>query len=219
MTGEGRSAIAPEHWLPVHEALMQGLVHACNNRVAALSGIAQLHDAQLSTSDEGMQQLTGEVERLRQLMGMFRLATTPRGRRREPARMGEALRAAAALLAYHLEARQFQYTAPEDSPDVEPVLLFTGDAVRFAVLAYLAAASGAGKGGGVTASVARVLDETLVTISAPGGDAALHARPEFVALAAAAEREGGSLRSTAGPEGSVLLILALPGLQKATARG
>ena len=219
MSATGRSAIAAEHWLPVYTAMVQGLVHACNNRVAALSGITQLYEAQLSTSDEGMQQLSGEVERLRQLMQMFRLATASGGARREPARMGEALRSAAALMAYHLEARQAQFTAPEDSPDVEPVLLLTGDPLRFALLAYLAAAAGAGKGGGVTASVARVLDETLVTITAPGREADLRARAEFVALEQAAEREGGSLRSAPGPEGSVLLLLALPGLQKATARG
>lgn len=219
MNGEGRSAIAPTQWLPVHEALVQGLVHACNNRVAALSGIAQLYEAELSTSDEGMQQLGGEVERLRQLMGLFRSVASAVGTRREPARMGEALRAAAALLSHHLEARQAQYTAPEDTPDVEPVYLVLGDPLRFAVLAYLAAGLGAGKGGGVTASVARVLDETLVTITAPGLESALRERPEYRALAEAAEREGGSLRSASGPEGSVLLMLALPGLQKATARG
>lgn len=215
----GRSAVAPEQWLPVYEALMQGLVHACNNRVAALSGITQLHEAQLSTSDEGMQQLAGEVERFRQLMGMFRMATSPRGTRREPARMGEALRGAVSLLTYHLDARQAQFTAPEDAPDVEPVYLLTGDALRFSLLAYLAAAAGAGKGGGVTAAVARVADETVVTVTAPGQEAELRARPEYAALADAAAREGGSLRSTSGPEGSVLLMLSLPGLQKATARG
>lgn len=214
----GRSAVAPEQWLPVYEALMQGLVHACNNRVAALSGITQLHEAQLSTSDEGMQQLVGEVERFRQLMVMFRSATSPRGTRREPARMGEALRTAVSLLAYHLDARRAQFTAPEDPPDVEPVYLLSGDALRLSLLAYLAAAAGAGKGG-VTAAVARVADETLVTVTAPGQEAELRARPEYAALADAAEREGGSLRSTAGPEGSVLLMLSLPGLQKATARG
>ncbi|WKW10961.1 hypothetical protein Strain138_000194 [Pseudogemmatithrix spongiicola] len=219
MNAPGHSAVAAEHWLPVHTALVQGLVHACNNRVAALSGITQLYEAQLSTSEEGMQQLGGEVERMRQLMAMFRLVSATGGSRREPARMGEALRSAAALLAYHLEARQAQFTAPEDSPDVEPVLLLTGDPLRFALLAYLAAAAGAGKGGGVTASVARVLDETLVTITAPGREADLRAREEFTALAQAAEREGGSLRSAPGPDGSVLLLLALPGLQKATARG
>lgn len=218
MSAMGRSAIAAEHWLPVHTALMQGLVHACNNRVAALSGITQLYEAQLSSAEEGMQQLTGEVERLRQLMTMFRLVSATGGTRREPARMGESLRSAAALLAYHLEARQAQFTAPDDPPDAEPVLLLTGDPLRFALLAYLAMAASAGKGSGVTASVAKVLDETLVTVTAPGREAELRARAEYVALAQAAEREGGSLRTAPGPEGSVLLLLALPGLQKATAR-
>lgn len=214
----GQSAVAPERWLPIHEALLQGLVHACNNRVAALSGITQLYDAQLSTSEEGMQQLSAEVERLRQLMALFRVATSPRGTRREPARMGEALKAAASLLAYHLEARQAHYTAPDDPPDVEPVYLLTGDSLRLALLAYLATGLGAGKGGGVTASLARVGDETLVTVTAPGQEAMLRARPEYAALAEAAQREGGSLHCAAGPDGTVLLMLSLPALSKATAR-
>lgn len=219
MSGEGRSAVAPAQWLPVYEALMGGLIHACNNRVAALSGITQLYEAELSTSEEGMQQLSGEVEKLRQLMLMFRAASGTGGGRREPTRMAEALRSAAALLVYHHDVRSVQYTAPEDSPDVEPVYLQMGDPLRLALLAYIAVAMGAGKGAGVTASVARVLDETLVTVTAPGSEEQVRARPEYVALAAAAEREGGSLACAAGAEGTVMLLLALPGLQKATARG
>lgn len=213
-----KSSIGAEHWLPVYEALVQGLIHACNNRVAALSGISQLYEAQLSTGAEGMQQLAGEVEKLRALMVLCRSGAAARGGRREPVRMGEALQGAVALLAYHLEARQAHFTAPEDGGDVEPVMLWTGDALRFALLAYLAAAADAGKGGGVTASLARVGDETVVTVTAPGREDALRARPEFIGLVAAAEREGGSAGCATGPAGTVLLTLALPGLQKATAR-
>lgn len=219
MSNEGRSAVAPERWFPVYEALMHGLVHACNNRVAALSGITQLYEAQLSTSDEGMQQLSAEVEKLRQLMLMFRAASGSGGQRREPTHMAEALRTAAALLAYHHDVRSVQNTAPEDSPDVEPVYLLPGDPLRFALLVYLSVAQGLPRGAGVTASVARVLDETLVTVTAPGVEESVKARPEFTTLAEAAAREGGSLSCATGGEGSVLLLLALPGLQKATARG
>ena len=84
--------------------------------------------------------------------------------------------------------------------------------------AEAAAAAGAGKGGGVTASVARVGDATVVTVTAPGREVELRARPEFIGLAQAAEREGGALSAASGPESSVMLILELPGLQKATAR-
>ena len=132
--------------------------------------------------------------------------------------MAEALRTAAALLVYHHDVRSVQYTAPEDSPDVEPVYLLPGGPLRFALLAYLSVAHGLARGTGVTASVARVIDETLVTVTAQGTEAAVKARPQFAALAEAAAAEGGSLSCATGPEGSVMLLLALPGLQKATAR-
>lgn len=219
MSGSPPSAVLPAQWLPVHEALVQGLLHALNNRVAALSGIVQLYEAQLSTGEEGMQQIVGEVEKLRGLMQLLRQGVGARASRREPVRMGEALRAAAALLAYHLEARQAHYTAPEDAIDVEPVYLWNGDAQRLALLAFLAMSRTAGKGGGVTASLARVLDETVVTVTGPGVVDHVREAPEFVALQEAVGREGGMASAVAGPEGSVLLTFALPGLSKATARG
>lgn len=219
MSSDGRSAVPPERWFPVYEALMHGLIHACNNRVAALSGITQLHEAQLSTSDEGMQQLAVEVEKLRQLMLMFRAASSSGGARREPMHMAEALRTAAALLAFHHDVRSVPFTAPEDAPDVEPVYLWPADPLRFALLAYLSVAQGLSRGSGVATSVARVLDETLVTMTAPGVEASVKARPEYVTLAEAAALEGGSLSCATGPAGSVMLLLALPGQQKATARG
>ena len=218
MTDPGRSAIAAAHWLPIYESLVQGLLHAMNNRVAALSGIVQLHEAGLSTGDEGMQQLTAEVEKCRGLMAMLRGGVGARTSRREPARMSEGLRAAADLLAYHLEARQAQFTAPEDSGDVEPVYLWGGDAMRLGLLALLAVARGAGKGGAVTAAVARLADETVVSVTAPGSVDHLRATLEFEALQQAVTAEGGTLGAAAGGENSVLLTLALPGLSKATAR-
>ncbi len=220
MTMQGRGAhsvFEVSEWAPVQDALMQGLVHACNNRVAALSGISQLYEAQLSTGDEGMQQLSGEVEKLRSLMGLFRSVLAGRAARRDPARMGEALQLAAALLAYHLDARHVHFEAPQESGDVEPVLLWPGDAMRFAVLAYLAASVGAGKAT-VEGVIARVGDETVVSVSSPGTVDGVRASAEFAALAAAAERAGGSALCGAAPGEHVVLTLALPGLTKATAR-
>jgi hypothetical protein len=216
--GQGaRSAFEASEWAPVQDALMQGLVHACNNRVAALGGISQLYEAQLSTGDEGMQQLSGEVEKLRTIMGLFRSVLVGRTARRDPARMGEALQSAAALLAYHLDVRQSHFEAPQESGDVEPVLLWPGDAMRFAVMAYLAAAVGAGKAT-VEGVIARVGDETVVSVTAPGTVENVTASVEFAALEAAAKRTGGSALCGAGPGEHVVLTLALPGLTKATAR-
>lgn len=217
MSSPSRSAFEVVEWAPVQESLLQGIVHACNNRVAALSGISQLYDAQLSTGDESMQQLSGEVEKLRTLMGLFRTVLSGRAERREPARMGEALQSAASLLAYHLEARHSRFDAPPESGEVEPVLLWPGDALRFAVLAFLAASVGAGKSA-VEGAIARVGDETVVTVTAMGAAEAVRERAEFKALQAAAARVGGSAQCGAGLEGHVMLTLALPGITKATAR-
>lgn len=211
------SAFAVADWAPVQEALLHGLVHACNNRVAALGGISQLYEAQLSTGEEGMQQLAGEVEKLRAMMALFRSVLGGRTSRREPARMGEALQAAAALLAHHLDVRQAHFEAPQESGEVEPVLLWPGDALRFAVMAYLAAGAGAGKGT-VEGVIGRVGDDTVVSVMALGSVDDVKARAEFAALKAAAERAGGSALCGEGNGGNVLLTLALPGLTKATAR-
>ncbi len=212
-----RSSIRADDWLPVHQALLAGLVHACNNRVAALSGIAQLYEAKLSSGEEGMQQLLGEVDKLRALMGLFRLALSGRSARREPARMGEALQTAAMLLAHHLDARHARFDAPPESGDVEPVMLWPGDALRFAVLALLASGADAGKGT-VESSIARVGDETVMAITAPGSDSVVMARSEFGALAYASKLEGGAVSCASISAGTILLTLALPGMTKATAR-
>lgn len=219
MTGSNdttRSSIRADDWLPVHQALLAGLVHACNNRVAALSGIAQLYEAQLSSGDEGMQQLLGEVEKLRALMGLFRLALNGRSARREPARMGEALQTAALLLSHHLDARHARFDAPAENGEVEPVMLWPGDAVRISVLAFLAASANAGKGA-VEASIARVGDETVVAITALGTESAVMARSEFAALVYALEREGGTVSCATMSGATILLTIALPGMTKATA--
>lgn len=213
-----RSAFEASEWTPVQGSLLQGLVHACNNRVAALSGISQLYEAQLSSGDEGMQQLSAEVEKLRALMGLFRSVLSGRAARRDPARMGEALQTAAALLAYHLEARHTHFEAPPESGEVEPVLLWPGDALRFALMAYLAASVGAGKAG-VQGAIARVGEETVVSITSPGAVDAVTSSGEFAALQAAAARAGGSALCGATLGEHVVLTLALPGLTKATARG
>ena len=213
-----RSAFEVSEWAPVQEGLLHGLVHACNNRVAALGGISQLYEAQLSTGDEGMQQLAGEMEKLRALMGLFRSVLGGRAARRDPARMGEALQTAAAILAHHLDVRQAQFEAPAESGDVEPVLLWPGDALRFAVLSYLAVGVGAGRSH-VSGVISRVGDETVVSVTAPGSADAVMASAAFVALRAGAERAGGSAQCGAGMSDEVILSLALPGLTKATARG
>lgn len=211
------SSFPAAEWMPVEESLLQGLVHACNNRVAALSGISQLYEAELSTGDEGMRALAGEIEKLRGLMSLFRLVLSGRPERREPARMGEAMQAAVSVLAHHLDARQAKLEAPAESGDVEPVLLWPGDSLRFAVLAYLAMTPDAGKGP-VVGAIARVGDETVFSVSATGTAERVRAQDAFRVLQAAAQREGGSAQCGVSIDGEVILTCSLPGISKATAR-
>lgn len=217
MTGAARhSVFEAAEWMPVEQALLQGLVHACNNRVAALSGISQLYEADLASGAESMQALGGEIQRLRTLMQLFRTVLIGRPERREPARMGEAMQSAVAVLAYHLDARQAKLEAPSELGDVEPVLLWPGDALRFATLAYLAVCVDAGKAA-VVGALARVGSETVVSVTTAGDVARVQAREEFRVLQVAAERAGGSAQCAAIAEGEVMLTLAIPGLSKATA--
>jgi len=211
------SVFEAAEWVPFEQALLQGLVHACNNRVAALSGISQLYEADLSSGAESMRALVSEVERLRTLMQLFRTVLSGRPERREPARMGEAMQSAVALLAYHLDARQAKLEAPSESGDVEPVLLWPGDALRFATLAYLAVSADAGKSA-VVGALARVGSETVVSVTTAGDVTRVQAREEFRVLQAAAARADGSAQCAAIAAGEVMLTLAIPGISKATAR-
>src|SRR5690606_17435651 len=92
-------AVSAADWASVSDACLQGVVHACNNRVAALGGIVQLQDHKLASAEEGFASLREEVVRFRALMELLRALMARKGEKREPARMVEALRAAAALLA------------------------------------------------------------------------------------------------------------------------
>lgn len=216
MSAPVRTAVAADDWAPVHDALLAGVVHACNNRVAALGAIVQLQESGLATPDEGIEALTAEVRKLREMMELLRALMLRPGTRKEPQRFGDALRGAAALLAHHITARQWKVSIADEAPDAEPVLLFPSDPIRLAVLALLATGAGA-PAGELRVTVLRNGRYTDISIVADTAVAAVEARAEFAALARAAEREGGSVRCRAyAGEGSAKLTLALPGLSAAS---
>jgi hypothetical protein len=211
------SSVSAEEWAPVHDALLQGVVHACNNRVAALGGIVQLQEHALATPQEGLASLKNEVPRLRAMMELFRSLMARRGDKREPARLSECVRSAAALLAHHPVARQWTVRVNDEPADAEPVLLWPTDQVRFAILLLLSA-GGDAPSGELRVSVLKSGKRTSVSVVATGSATAAAASAEFVALKRAAEREGGTLEVAAyGGVGGVQVTLTLLGLTASAA--
>ena len=211
-----QSSVSAETWAPVQDALLNGVVPAANNRVAALGGILQLQELEIATPQEGIKSVRDEFAMLRTLMERFRELRAKRGERKEPARLTEALRGASLLLAQHAEARQWTLKIAEEPRDVEPVLLWPSDPMRFAVLLVLA--GGPEESGGavemITLQNGPVVELTLLS---PVSAAVVELRPECIGLRAAAVLEGGTLTAVSTPAG-VAMTLGLPGLSAAAAR-
>ncbi len=214
-SGPIRSSVSADVWAPVVDALLHGVVHAANNRTAALGGILQLQELELATPKEGIQSVRDEFVKLRALMERFRDLGSKRGDKKEASVIGDALESAALLLAQHATARQWILTIMEAAPDVEPVLLWRSDPLRFACLLILASG---GPGVGAELLIATLQNGAMVevTVVSPMSARAVMGRPEFAGLQAAAALEGGSLTAVPINENaSVAVTLALPGLSKA----
>lgn len=211
-----RSSVSAEVWAPVGDALLHGVVHAANNRIAALGGILQLQEMELATPQEGMQSVRDEFAKLRTLMERFRDLGSKRGEKKEATVIADALKGASLLLAQHSTARQWKLSITEAAPDVEPVLLWATDPLRFACL-FILASGGPDIGSELLITTLQNGEMVEVTAVSPMNLAAVMKRSEFVGLQQAATAEGGSL--TAEPindNASVMVTLALPGLSKAT---
>lgn len=206
------TSLSAEVWAPVGDALLHGLVHTANNRIAALGGILQLQELELATPTEGIESVREEFAKLRTLMERFRDIGSKRGEAKVAAVMADALNGAALLLAQHASARQWKLNITEVGSDVEPVLLWPSDPLRFACLLVLAA-GGPGQGAELVVTTLQMGPMVEVTVVSPMPAAEVMARPEFLGLQAAAALEGGSLTAEAINENaSVMVTLALPGL-------
>jgi len=213
-----RTSLSAEVWEPVGDALLHGLVHTANNRIAALGGILQLQELELATPTEGIDSVREEFAKLRSLMERFRDVGSKRGDEKVPAVMAGALKGAALLMAQHATARQWKVTIAEAGTDVEPVLLWPSDPLRFACLLLLAA-GGPGQGAALEVTTLQLGPMVEVTVVSPMSAAEVVVRPEFVGLQVAAELEGGSLSALAiNKNASVAVTLALPGISLAGRR-
>jgi len=213
-----QSSVPSNAWAAVHDTIYGGLVHALNNRVAALSGIVQLQDEGLVAPADGIARLRSEVNLLRAMMELMRALMARRGERREPVRMGDAMREVRALLAHHPVARQWTLTIADEPADAEPVLLWPSDPLRFAALLWLAAGGNAPEGE-LRAAVLRHGGQTQVSVVSAGVAATVRKSAEFAALAAATEAEHGALTARDyADKASVEVTLALPALSRAARR-
>lgn len=212
----GQSSIRAEAWLPVLDGLLHGVVHAANNRVAAMNGLMQLQDLSLATPAEGVKSMREETGKLRTLMERFRDLQLRRGDHKEPSRISDAFKKAQPLMALHTSARNWALTVADEPEDVEPVLMWPSDPLRFACLLILAAASGPTPSE-IYVGILRSgeMTEVMAVVRSPA--TAVEASAEYRALAEGAAREGGSLTVTpTNGDASVTITLALPGLSRAS---
>lgn len=208
------SSVRAEDWAPVYDEFWHGLVHAANNRVAALSGIVQLHEHKISTPKESMDALRAEVARLRDLMQQFRALTVSRSERREPVRLGNAMKGATEIAAHHALARNWSITLTDEPPGLEPVLLWPADAFRFPALLLLAA-GGSRAEASLFVSYADADGMSAAAMVTDQAAEAITASAAFAALAHAVAVEHGRLDCLALAPTQAELRLALPGLRRA----
>ncbi len=220
MSHDARSSVAAADWLPVQQRLVEGVSHALSNRVAALMGVTQLLELRLVSLDESARTLGGEVAQLRAQVNLLRALGPESGERREPVRVGDAVRQAAALLSQDREARSHAFAMAAESPDTPPLLLWRADHVRLGVLLLLTVSDGAPEA--ITVAVrAEAGPQGAVRIIAttPLAPEAVRRASTYGVLARLVETEGGRISSAAAPEGTTALELSLPGLGGASARG
>jgi hypothetical protein len=215
-----RSSVSAADWLPIHERLVEGVVHSLSNRVAALMGVTQLLEMRLASLDEGARTLAGESAQLREQVNLLRSIVPRQAERREPVRAGDVVRGAMALLAQDREARIHTYEMTAESPETPPLLLWRTDHVRLGVLLLLAASDTASQPTTVRVRAESGVQGTLRIIAkTPLPAAAVAGSATYAILARFAAAEGGHANSAAAPDGTTALELSLPDLGGGSARG
>lgn len=107
-------------WAIVGESLLGGVHHALNNRVAALSAIAQVLGTGMPDAAQLVSSLAGEVGRLDETVSLLSLLRRARTRRPEPVQVPELVATLSPLLGQHNELKEVVFVAPAD-PGVLPV--------------------------------------------------------------------------------------------------
>ena len=130
-------------WVAEESALLRGLNHSLSNRVAAVSALAGVLEADEAPGAQLTAALASESRRLETVLRLLRLLAGMPGAGTEPIQLGELLPEVALLHAQHADFREGEPATVTGAPDALPVVTTTMSLVR-AVLALLSAARGAG---------------------------------------------------------------------------
>ena len=108
-------------WGIVGESLLGGVHHALNNRVAALSAIAQVLRAGMNDAAPLVRSLSDEVSRLEGTVAMLTMLRRATSRRPEPVQLPELVATLTPILEQHNDLKETVFVTGED-PGVLPVL-------------------------------------------------------------------------------------------------
>ena len=119
---------AASAWRHVAEDVLHGLNHALSNRLNALASYAVLLEAGESVDKEQEHHVISEVDRLEQLLKLYRLVPFAGGTTSEPVLIADIVPDALALLHSLLDVRDIPVTIdgnPETPPVLESATAFT----------------------------------------------------------------------------------------------
>lgn len=134
-----------EAWLEVSDGLVSGVHHALNNRMAAVSALAQLLALGGAPSPDTEHALLDEVGRFEGTLRLLRLLPRDPEGAPIPLHLPELLPEVLALVALHREIREVRYDVHGD-PDVLP-LVAEESALQRALLVLLVRAGEAARSG------------------------------------------------------------------------
>lgn len=137
-----------EAWLEVSDGLVSGVHHALNNRVAAVSALAQLLALGGAPSPDTEHALLDEVGRFEGTLRLLRLLPRDPEGVPIPLHLPELLPEVLALVALHREIREVRYDVHGD-PDVLPLVAEESALLR-ALLVLLVRAGEAARSGEVS---------------------------------------------------------------------
>lgn len=208
-----------ELWGAVGESLLGGLHHALNNRVAALSAIAQVLRAGMPDAGPLVVSLSGEVNRLEETVALITLLRRARSRRPEPVQAPELVAGLTPLLAQHNDLKEIVFV-PAADPGVMPVWAERDLLTRVLLALMVAVGVEAAWAGCQQVGIGFAGDDAEVTIriACKRGDAdarkpdGMIRRLDARAALEAALAMGGGLEATICAEGETSYELRLPTL-------
>ena len=222
----GAAGAAAGAWLTASDALLRGVGHALNNRVAALSAVVQV----LASTGEGgplHDALGDEALRLQRAVELLRLLPRRWESPPEPVLVADAVRDALEILPHHpdLPILRYDWVPEQELPPVlvEPTLL-----THALCLLGQAAAEVAARTGGQAVTFRGMATEREVTIEVAGGDEGVSAgrggestgaNGDPTRAAPLVELAGGELRVLERSGRRLRVELGLPTLAEARRRG